>query len=94
MDARTACDPTMPLPRTTRQTVFDDAIAQMSATGFDMVVFSFGSGFQLENSSDVYLAQVKRNVEKAQVRHACAAPAVPALALRLCRVRWPGFPCA
>lgn len=29
------------------QAVFDSAIEQMSATGFDMVIFSFGSGFQL-----------------------------------------------
>lgn len=48
------------------QTVFDSAIEQMSATGFDMVIFSFGSGFNLESKDPHYFAQVKANVAKAK----------------------------
>ena len=47
------------------QAVFDSAIEQMSKTGFDMVIFSFGSGFDLESDDPAYLAQVKANVAKA-----------------------------
>ena len=46
--------------------MFDSAIEQMSATGFDMVIFSFGSGFQLESTDPKYIAQVKKNVAKAK----------------------------
>ena len=48
------------------QKVFDSAIEQMSATGFDMLIYSFGSGFQLESTSAEYFAQVRANVAKAK----------------------------
>ena len=41
------------------QAVFDSAIEQMTATGFDMVIFSFGSGFDLESNDPAYEAKVK-----------------------------------
>jgi hypothetical protein len=49
------------------QLVFDSAIEQMAATGFDMVIFSFGSGFELESDDPKYLAKVKANVEMAKL---------------------------
>lgn len=48
------------------QTVFDSAIEQMAATGFDMVIFSFGSGFDLESNDPAYFSKVKANVDKAR----------------------------
>jgi len=48
------------------QLVFDSAVEQMAATGFDMVIFSFGSGFKLESDDPAYIAKVKANVAKAK----------------------------
>ena len=42
----------------TEQSVFDSAIEQMNATGFDMVIFSFGSGFDLESRDPAYIVGV------------------------------------
>jgi hypothetical protein len=45
--------------------VFESAIEQMQVTGFDMVIFSFGSGFQLESDDPAYIAAVAKMVATA-----------------------------
>ena len=40
-------------------TAVDATLAQMSQVGFEMAIFSFGSGFDLESSDPVFLATVK-----------------------------------
>lgn len=48
---------------------FRKAVDQMSAVGgFDMLIFSFGSGFNLEDTSHEYLAKMKADVAYAQAR--------------------------
>ena len=45
---------------------FKNAIDQMATVGFEMLIYSFGSGFNLESSSDTYLQQIKANVDYAK----------------------------
>ena len=45
---------------------FRNAIDQMSEVGFEMLIFSFGSGFRLETSNATYLAQIKAQVDYAR----------------------------
>ena len=48
---------------------FRHAIDQMAAVGgFDMLIYSFGSGFSLENTSPTYLAQLANNTAYAKAR--------------------------
>ena len=37
-------------------------VNQMAATGFEMLIYSFGSGFNLETADPAYLAQVKQQI--------------------------------
>ena len=41
-------------------------VDQMAAVGFEMLIYSFGSGFNLETADPAYLAQVKQQVAYAQ----------------------------
>ena len=45
------------------------AIDQCAATGFEMVIMTFGSGFNLENEDPAYLAQVRELVEYGRARN-------------------------
>eukprot|EP00947_MAST-08B_sp_MAST-8B-sp1_P002305 g2305.t1 len=45
---------------------FKNAIDQMADAGFEMLIFSFGSGFQLETNDTAYLAKIKGQVEYAR----------------------------
>lgn len=45
---------------------FKNVIDQMATVGFEMLIYSFGSGFNLESSSDSYLQQIKANVDYAK----------------------------
>eukprot|EP00948_MAST-09A_sp_MAST-9A-sp1_P000602 g602.t1 len=45
---------------------FRNAIDQMHECGFEMFIFSFGSGFTLETSNATYLAMIKEQVEYAR----------------------------
>jgi hypothetical protein len=48
---------------------FRQAIDQMHAVGgFDMLIYSFGSGFQLENTNPAYLLQLKEDIKYARAR--------------------------
>lgn len=41
---------------------FKRAVDQMAEVGFEMLIFSFGSGFRLETSDPLYLAKIKEQV--------------------------------
>lgn len=45
---------------------FTTAIDQMAEVGFDMLIFSFGSGFKLESADPTYLAKIKKQVDYAK----------------------------
>jgi hypothetical protein len=45
---------------------FKQEIDQMAAVGFEMLIYSFGSGFNLETSDPAYLAQVQAQVAYAR----------------------------
>ncbi len=45
---------------------FNNAIDQMVNVGFEMLIYSFHSGFNMENISDVYLEIIKKNVDYAK----------------------------
>lgn len=47
---------------------FNNAIDQMSNVGFEMLIYSFGSGFHLESTSDSYIQQIKTNVNYARTK--------------------------
>ena len=47
---------------------FQQEIDQMAATGFEMLIYSFGSGFNLETADPVYLAQVKAQIAYANAK--------------------------
>jgi hypothetical protein len=44
---------------------FQTEIDQMAAVGFEMLIFSFGSGFNLETTDPTYIAQVKAQIDYA-----------------------------
>ena len=39
---------------------------QMSKVGFEMYIYSFGSGFQMENTTDANLEQIAEDVRYAK----------------------------
>jgi hypothetical protein len=47
------------------ETGFRATIDQMAETGFEMLVFSFGSGFRLESADPTYLATIKAQIDYA-----------------------------
>jgi hypothetical protein len=44
---------------------FTATIDQMAETGFEMLIFSFGSGFRLESADPAYLATIKKQIDYA-----------------------------
>eukprot|EP01059_Diplonema_ambulator_P013718 TRINITY_DN2428_c1_g3_i1.p1 TRINITY_DN2428_c1_g3~~TRINITY_DN2428_c1_g3_i1.p1 ORF type:complete len:725 (+),score=278.65 TRINITY_DN2428_c1_g3_i1:54-2228(+) len=49
-------------------TGFKNAVDQMAEVGFEMFIFSFGSGFNLESTDPTYLAQIKELVDYAKAK--------------------------
>eukprot|EP00754_Rhynchopus_humris_P025613 Rhum_TRINITY_DN14949_c0_g1::Rhum_TRINITY_DN14949_c0_g1_i1::g.128763::m.128763 len=47
---------------------FKAAVDQMAEVGFEMFIFSFGSGFNLESDDPTYLAKVKSQVDYAKAK--------------------------
>lgn len=45
---------------------FETALAQMVEVGFEMIIFSFGSGFDLESTNRTYVDRIKRMVDAAR----------------------------
>jgi len=44
---------------TDNSTMFRDTVDQLADVGFEMIVYSFGSGFDLESDNETYLQQVR-----------------------------------
>jgi len=44
---------------TENSTMFRELIDQMADVGFEMVIYSFGAGFNLESDNDTYLDMVR-----------------------------------
>lgn len=42
------------------------AIDQMQVAGFEMIIFSFGSGFQIESTDETYIAKIKASIDYAK----------------------------
>jgi len=53
---------------------FNETVTQMTATGFEMLIFSFGSGFVLETADPKYLAKIKSQVGLKLIRGTVLAP--------------------
>eukprot|EP01137_Pigoraptor_chileana_P026613 Opistho-2@8183 len=47
---------------------FRFAVDQMAEVGFEMLIFSFGTSFQMENTDPAYLASLRANVEYARAK--------------------------
>ena len=42
------------------------AIDQMQEVGFEMIIYSFGSGFQIESSDPGYISKIKASIDYAK----------------------------
>lgn len=42
---------------------FRKAVEQLAEVGFEMVIYSFGSGFNMESDNDTYIAGIKEDIE-------------------------------
>ena len=47
---------------------FKNSIDQMTAVGFEMFIYSFGSGFQLESTDNAYIKQIASDVQYAKLK--------------------------
>jgi len=45
-------------------TKFRELVDQLADVGFEMVIYSFGSGFNLESDNDTYLEQVRLTLNR------------------------------
>lgn len=57
------------LPVVHSEAEFRRAVDQMTEVGFEMLIYSFGAGFQLESSDATYLEYIKRQVGYAKVHN-------------------------
>ena len=64
---------------------FKAAVDQMAEVGFEMVIYSFGSGFTLETANATYLAKIKAQVDYARSK-GIEVLVVPACCGRRCDV--------
>ncbi len=58
---------------------FRRAVDQMAEVGFEMLIFSFGSGFKLETADASYLHRIKEQASRSRLippssRLICTAP--------------------
>ena len=58
---------------------FRRAVDQMAEVGFEMLIFSFGSGFKLETADAAYLHRIKEQASRSRLispssRLICTAP--------------------
>lgn len=58
-------NPLMMHVRSSDQKTFRTAVDQCAAVGFEMIIYTFGSGLQMENTSDAYIARIKEDVDYA-----------------------------
>ena len=48
---------------------FREAIDQMAEVGFEMLIYSFGSGFDMESNNETYIEQIARDIKYANSKH-------------------------
>jgi hypothetical protein len=58
-------NPVMMHVRSAQTKVFREAVDQCARVGFEMIIYTFGSGLDMENVSPEYLARVKEDVDYA-----------------------------
>lgn len=58
-------NPLMMHVRSADRQAFRTAVDQCAAVGFEMIIYTFGSGLQMENTSDDYIARIKEDVDYA-----------------------------
>jgi hypothetical protein len=61
-------NPIMMHVRSANSKVFRQAVDQCAAVGFEMIIYTFGSGLEMENTSPEYLAQIKADVDYAHAK--------------------------
>lgn len=61
-------NPIMMHVRSADPKVFRTAVDQCAAVGFEMIIYTFGSGLDMENTSPEYMARIKADVEYAHSR--------------------------
>ena len=57
------------------------AIDQMQEVGFEMIIFSFGSGFQIESTDEAYIAKIKASIDYAKAHGGIEVGAYDLIAL-------------
>ena len=58
-------NPIMMHVRSARTDLFRAAVDQCAEVGFEMIIYTFGSGLEMENQDPVYLAKVKSDIDYA-----------------------------
>ncbi|HEY2838848.1 MAG TPA: hypothetical protein VGJ26_06855 [Pirellulales bacterium] len=58
-------NPLMMHVRSANQATFRAAVDQCATVGFEMIIYTFGSGLQMENTGDDYIARIKADVDYA-----------------------------
>jgi hypothetical protein len=61
-------NPIMMHVRNSETKAFRAAVDQCAAVGFEMIIYTFGSGLEMENTSPAYLARIKADVDYAHGR--------------------------
>ncbi|MFO1500379.1 MAG: alpha-galactosidase [Verrucomicrobiota bacterium] len=62
-------NPIMMHVRSAESKAFRAAVDQCAAVGFEMIIYTFGSGLNMENVAPDYLAKIKADVDYAHERH-------------------------
>jgi hypothetical protein len=61
-------NPIMMHVRSADSKIFRVAVDQCAAVGFEMIIYTFGSGLNMENTSEDYIARIKADVDYAHAR--------------------------
>ncbi|MFO0914800.1 MAG: hypothetical protein U0795_17715 [Pirellulales bacterium] len=61
-------NPLMMHVRSADSALFREAVDQCAAVGFEMIIYTFGSGLNMESDDPAYLAQIKADVDYAHSR--------------------------
>jgi hypothetical protein len=61
-------NPLMMHVRSADRTTFRHAVDQCAAVGFEMIIYTFGSGLNMENNDPAYLRQIREDVDYAHAR--------------------------
>jgi hypothetical protein len=61
-------NPLMMHVRSADRTTFRNAVDQCAEVGFEMIIYTFGSGLNMENNDPEYLARIREDVDYAHAR--------------------------